>query len=232
MQGEGYRQPTIRSILGGCLLALLVLLPIVFISNTVKLVGAAFVFLPSRLGLLPSAAETEARSLDMSTSPNSLELPSAGPYLVYTDHFELLDITLRLEQSSATPWLRISDPATGAAVPMDYVGRGLMPYDPLFAPGRPVFRFVASRPGNFTAEHMTRDARIVIVPDYTTGREMEILLAAVLQILAVVLVVGAVARGRARERARRIEALLAPGRVSPKDLQRRYAGSEEKAPPR
>ncbi len=226
MMAEGYRAPSIRSIVGGCLLAVLILVPLMFISSVVKWVGAPFLFLPQRLGLLPAATGAEVRSLDLSSSPNQLDLPAAGPYLVYSNNFELLDITLQLENSNATPWLRLSDPSSGASVPIDYVERGLMPYDPVFVPGRPVFRFVASRPGIYTVEHMTRDSQLAIIPDRTTGFEMEMLLAATIQVVLVVLLVGSMARQRARRRAARIEALLAPGRVSPKELQRRRSGSD------
>jgi hypothetical protein len=226
MNAEGYRAPSIRSIVGGCLLALLILAPLLFISTVVKWVGAPFLFLPQSLGLLPAATRAEVRTIDLSTSPNQVDLPAAGPYLVYTDNFELLDVTLQLEQSNATPWLRVSDPSSGAFAPMTYVERGLMPFDPVFVRGRPVFRFVASRPGTYTVEHMTRNSQLAIIPDRTTGYEMQMLLAALVQAALVVWLVGSLVRRRARERAARIEALLAPGRVSPKELQRRHSGGE------
>ena len=226
MTSEDYRPPTIHAIVGGCLLALLVLGSVLLISSAVKLAGAAFLFLPQSLGLLSAATREEVRSLDLSTSPNQLTIPASGPYLVYTDDFKLMEITLSLEQAKATPWMRISDATSGAILPMDYVERGLMPYDPVFVPGRPIFRFVASRPGIYAVEHMTRDSELAIIPDRTTGLELEMLLAAVVQMAVVVLLVGSLVRRRARTRAARIESLLAPGRVSPKELQRRHSAGD------
>ncbi len=112
------------------------------------------------------------------------------------------------------------------SISQEKAGSGGFGYDPVFVPGRPVFRFVASRPGIYTVEHMTRDSQLAIIPDRTTGFEMEMLLAATIQVVLVVLLVGSMARQRARRRAARIEALLAPGRVSPKELQRRRSGSD------
>ena len=231
MAVEDYRPPTIRAMVGGCLLALLVMIPVLFITRAVKLAGVPFLFLPQRFGLLPAASPADVRTLDLSVSPNQLDLPTSGPYLVYTDDFDLLEITLNLEQAKAAPWMRISDPTSGGVLPMDYVERGLMPYDPVFVSGRPVFRFVASRPGVYAVEHMTRDSELAIIPDRATGLEWEMLLAAGVQTAVVVLLGGSLVRRRARNRAARIESLLAPGRVSPKELQRRFsAGGEE--PPR
>jgi hypothetical protein len=102
-----------------------------------------------------------------------------------------------------------------------------MPYDPAFVPGRPVFRFVLGQPGTYQTEHMLRDATVSLVPDRTTGHEMEMLLAAVVQAALVALLIGSVLGRRARARAARIDALLAPGRVSPKELQRHYRRGEE-----
>jgi hypothetical protein len=226
MNAEGYRAPSFRSIAGGCLLALLILAPLLFISTVVKWVGFPFLFLPQRLGLLPAATRADVRTIDLSTSSNQVDLPAAGAYLVYTDSFEILDVTLKLEQSNATPWLRVSDPSTGAVVPLTYVERGLMPFDPVFVPGRPIFRFVAGRPGPYAVEHITRNSRLAVIPDRTTGYEMQMLLAALVQTVLVVWLVGSLVRRRARERASRIEALLAPGRLSPKELQRRHSAGE------
>jgi hypothetical protein len=222
MTTEGYRPPTIRSILGGCLLTLLLLTPLIFVSKTVKLVGVPFLFLPQTLGLLPRVERGDIRVINIASATQVVNFPGAGPYLVYSDNFELLELSLGLELAGAAPWMRITDPETGARVPIDFVERGLMPFDPVFIPGRPVFRFVLSRPGAYQIEHLTRDADVTLVPDTTTGREMEMLLAAVLQAAAVALLVGSVLRRRARSRSARIEALLAPGRVSPKELQQRH----------
>lgn len=229
MNGESYRPPTLRAMVGGCLLTLLVLVPLIFISSTVKYVGLPFLVLPRALGLLPRLTADEVLRLDLTSSPSALEFPAAGAYLVYCDNYDLLDLTLQLENSQALPWLRLTSADSGSSIPMEFVERGLMPYDPIEAPGRPIFRFVVSRPGVYQAEHLRRNAELVVIPDTTTGSEFEMFLAALIQAAALVVVVQWLIQRRRRARAARIAALLAPGQISPKELQRRHA--ERRGPP-
>ncbi len=232
MNGDSYRPPTLRAMAAGCLLTLLVLVPLVFISSTVKYIGLPFLLLPRALGLLPRVPVEDLRPLDLSSSPNDLDLPVAGGYLVYCEDFDLLDLTLQLEQSQDLPWLRVAAVDSGAFVPVAFVERGLMPYDPIEAPGRPIFRFVVPRPGVYRAEHLRRDSVVVVVvPDVTTGAELEMLLAALLQAALLVALVQWLIQRRRRAREARMAALLAPGRLSPKDLQRRHAERQGPRPP-
>jgi hypothetical protein len=70
---------------------------------------------------------------------------------------------------------------------------------------------------------LTREAAVAILPDTTTGAEAEMLLSAVIELAILATVLQWVIGRRRKERADRIEALLAPGRISPKDLQREHA---------
>ena len=106
-----------------------------------------------------------------------------------------------------------------------------MPYDPVVAPGRPIFRFVASRAGRYQVGHLTRNSTVAIVPDYTTGAEKEILLVTLLEVAVLATVVQWIVGRRRRAREARIESLLAPGRVSPKELQARHAEKYGGRPP-
>ena len=231
MTGDAYRPPTLRAMVGGCLLTLLILVPLVFISSAVKYVGLPFLLLPRALGLLPRVTVDEVLRLDLSSSPNDLALPAAGAYLVYCDNYDLLDLTLQLENAHALPWLKLTSADSGSTVPLEFVERGLMPFDPIEAAGRPIFRFAVSRPGVYRAEHLRRDSGVVVIPDYTTGAELEMLLAALIQATVLVALVQWFIQRRRRARAARIASLLAPGQVSPKELQRRHAEKNGPRPP-
>ena len=222
MSEPAYRPPALRSMFGGCLLTLIVLVPLVFISNTVKYVGLPFWVLPQALGLIPKVSAADVRSLDLSSSPSTIELPAPGPYLVYSDNYELLELTLLLEQQQALPWLKLTNVETGATVPTEFVARGLMPYDPVVVPGRPILRFVILDAGVFETTHLTRSSAVYVVPDYTTGAETELFLVALLQLAVIVAMVRWLILRRRQARAERVAQLLAPGSVSPKELQRRH----------
>jgi hypothetical protein len=173
--------------------------------------------LPQALGLIPKISTADVRTLDLTSSPSTIELPAPGPYQVYCDNYELLELTLLLEQQQALPWLKVTNVETGATVPTEFVARGLMPYDPVAVPGRPILRFVTYDAGVFETQHLTRSSAVYVVPDYTTGA-----LVALLQMAVIVAVVRWLLLRRRRARADRVAELLAPGKVSPKELQRRH----------
>ena len=166
----GYPEPpTYRSILLGVLLAILLFLGLFRIGVVAKAVGAMFMWLPEKLGLIEMVYPEDVIEVDIERSPSRAELPASGPYLVYTKNLDLLTINDAVVESDAPPWLSVAS-QDGRAVSVELIERGLIMFDTPFAPGRPVARFGVSEPGTVDITHPRRPDKAFLVPDYITGR--------------------------------------------------------------
>lgn len=170
MNENRYNAPTIRSIVLGILLFVVILLAVGQSSDLVKLIGAPFLFLPAKLGLIGELHREDIVVHDVTRSPSQVSFPRAGQYQVFTGDGDLLHITLLLEGSHAEPWLVITEAATGQALTLEYVSRGLHIYDTPLVDGRPIFTLDVPRAGQYNMIHTARPAKIAFVPDYTTGK--------------------------------------------------------------
>ena len=195
-------QPKLGNIALGILVVVVLVVFLCSASFFVKWTGAAFLVLPRVFGLLDSVRGDEIVTLPMDSSPTAVVFPAPEKYLVYTGDLELLEIAASLQASNATPWLVVQRAATGEAVPVTFVGRGLMPYDDPRAPGRPIMAFEIAQPGTYALSHPRRSLAVSLVPDRTTGKEglMALTLAAQLALLAapILLVFGRPWRERRR----------------------------------
>jgi hypothetical protein len=154
----------------GILLFVAFLLTICTLSEVTKFAGWPFLYLPSRLGILPQAERADTLALPLNKAPSTLEFTRTGRYAVYAIDYDLLQITDMLAEKDAEPWLRLQAP-DGQEIHLNYVRRGLRPYDTPFLQGRPIFSFKIDQPGVYTLIHPARPVSIGLTPDYTTGHE-------------------------------------------------------------
>jgi len=161
--------PSYRSIFVGVLLAVLLLAAVLRIADIVKLAGAALMFVPARLGLVDVVARDQVIQLDFSASPTPVDFVAAGHYLLYTNNYDLLVINDAVLESDAPPWLSATA-ASGDAVELELVERGLIPFDTPLARGRPVARLLIPAGGQYSLVHPRRPTQVHVVPDYITDR--------------------------------------------------------------
>jgi hypothetical protein len=212
---EGYRAPRLRDIGLALIVVVIALVAFLRLGDVMKLTGAAFYWLPVRLGLLRQANASQVWRYDLPTLPEAIDFPAPGRYLIYTGDYDLLVATNALCEKEAPAWLTVFDADTGERAPTHCVTRALRLYDNHLAPGRPVFGVEIARAGLYGLKAPRRPAEIAIVRDYVTGNEGRIaaVFAAELLLLAApfALLYGRPyllrrRSRRARQRARRAEA--------------------------
>lgn len=186
MSHQSYRSPKLTSIMGGILLAILLLIGLCMLGSVVKSIGSAVLFLPAQLGVLSQVRAADVATLDMQHSPSMLAFARPGLYHVYTADLDLLETAAALEASDAEAWLTIRSARSGEEVPVSIVTRGVRPYDTPHAPGRPILSFALRTPGEYILIHPSRPVTVAVVPDYTTGKETTLVLAALAEMALVV----------------------------------------------
>ncbi len=166
-----YRPATVRAILTGVIALMLLCVFSWSLGAVIKWVGAPFLLLPDALGLARQVQRQEIMPFDLNVSPNAVTLPAAGRYAIYIGAVEVLEVTDQIMASGADPWLSVKSLANGRAQPVEFIRRGMAPFDTPFAPGRPVMTFTVPAAGRYELTHMRRLATAAIVPDYVTGQE-------------------------------------------------------------
>jgi len=186
MSHQSYRPPKLTSIIGGIIVAVLLLISMCMLGSVVKALGTAVFYVPARLGLFDQVRAADVVELDMLPSNSVLAFSLPGRYHVYTADLDLLETAAALGVAGAKPWLTILSVRSGEEVPVDYVTRGVRPYDSPHAPGRPVLSFTISTPGEYALRYPSRQTTLAIVPDHTTGRERELTLTAIAEVALLV----------------------------------------------
>ena len=186
MSLQTYSAPRTRSIVLGIIAFGMVVIAILSLSDLTKWVGAAFLFIPGRLGLIQQVTAADVIPVNVSTNPSLVEIPRPGLYSIYTGDRDLLENALDAERTQGAPWANIKFIPTGEKVPVYFVARGLAPYDTPLAKGRPVFSFTIKSAGAYQILHPVSPALIAIVPDYTSGNECAIGAFFILQLAAIV----------------------------------------------
>lgn len=172
MTTKGYRRAGVVQILIGIVIFIILLGTICTLSTLVKRAGNALLYVPGWLGLVHRVTPAEVEELDLTSSPVMARFDHAGAYQVYTSDYDLLNISMLMEEGSAAkPWLKIVPEGSNTSVPIAFVSRGLSPFDSPYAAGRPVLRFELPQPGLYELVFPTRKASIFFVPDEVTGRE-------------------------------------------------------------
>ncbi len=176
---DQYRSPRVYAVLLGMIVFTLLLMVFCFLSETVKYIGAPFLFLPERLGLIEVASREEVVRIEMSSGSTVLDFERPGKYAVYTKDYDLLVITDSLRQANKNilnpedkhAWLTITSVDSGEPTLIGFFYRGLRPFDSPLARGRPILYFEIETPGQYQLQYSSRTAVFYIVPDYTTGKE-------------------------------------------------------------
>ena len=180
-----YRPPSVRAIVVGVFLTLLLCVIGWSLGSVAKLVGSLFLFLPDQLGIVRQVERAEVISFDLTHSPTIVDLPAAGRYAFYIADVDLLTITDQIMETDAAPWLAVKALDGGRTLPVTFIRRGMALYDTPFAAGRPVMSFDAPSAGRYEVSHLARPAVAAIVPDYTSGHETVLLLVYLVQITIV-----------------------------------------------
>jgi hypothetical protein len=189
MTDQNYQPPRIRSIVIGILLFMVLLYSLLTLSGTMKQVGNVFLYIPSQLGLIQRVLPEEVHTIDLrTTSPTVLDFTSPGRYAIYTGDYDLLMLNIL----NGPPWLQVTSQSTREQIPIISIGRGARPYDTPLAAGRPIFAFDITVPGTYEIAYHFRYASIAIVPDYTTGKELVMVLAFIAQIFILLIILGIV----------------------------------------
>jgi hypothetical protein len=180
-----YRPTTMRAIVIGVALLGLLCYVTWSLGSMVKVLGAPFLFLPDKLGIIHQVHRAEVISFQLSQSPMTVTL-AAGRYAVYVADIDLLTATDLLIEAGGPPWLAVKSLDTGQSQPVSFIRRGMAFYDTPLAPGRPIMSFAAPAAGRYQLTQAPRPMKAAIVPDYTSGHETLLLLIYVVQ-LAVIL---------------------------------------------
>lgn len=165
------RSPRYRDIGLALVIGIIALIAFLKLGDLVKQAGALLYFLPARFGLLEQAGRDEVWRYQLNTMPEVISFGEPGRYAIYTGDYDMLTITDALKEAEGASWMTVTAVDTGERIPVEFVKRGLRPYDNHLAPGRPVMTFTIPRSGFYQLEHTTRPAAIGIARDYVTGRE-------------------------------------------------------------
>jgi hypothetical protein len=171
MSAQTYTAPRTRSIILGIAAFLVLVMLILSLGDLTKWVGAAFMFIPARLGLIQQVTAADVIPVDLSTNPTRVEITRPGLYALYAGDRSLLEMALDAESKRGQPWANIKFIPGGEKVPVSFVARGLTLYDTPLAKGRPVFSVTIKSAGTYEIQHPVRPVIIAIVPDLTSGNE-------------------------------------------------------------
>ena len=186
-----YRSPKVYAIIFGVIAFIGLLMIVCFLSEAVKFVGAPFLFLPEKMGLIEVVSREEVLKIEMSSGSTVLNFTRSGKFVVYTKDYDLLIISDSLRDVNANienienihSWLNVQSVDRDETIPVRNINRGLMPFDSPLAQGRPVLNFEINTPGRYELKYSTRQALIYVLPDYTTGKEGIIYLIYVVEFL-------------------------------------------------
>jgi hypothetical protein len=164
-------QPKLRSIAVGILLGVVLVVAICSASSVLKWVGAPLLVVPRVLGILEPVRGNEIVTVPMGSPPTAVTFPRADVYAVYIADVPLLETTNLMTEVDAAPWLVIQRAENGQDIPVEYIDRGLLPFDEARVPGRPVMRFEVPEAGTYVMIHPRRGFNFYLVPDRVTGKE-------------------------------------------------------------
>lgn len=222
-----YKSPTIFAILAGVIVFAILLIAFFTLSQVVKGIGNAFLFLPDKLGIVQTVKRSEIAEVNMSNPPTNLYFEKPGLYTVYTNDYDLLIINDELNKHKMDPWLKITEISSNTPVKVDYVERGLRIYDTPLAKGRPIHTFSIKTPGAYEIGHLTKPALIYFLPDYMTGNEDLITISYLVQLALLAVVGGTFYRRNAKVRAEKIREVKNLKKIKDNDGKQFWRGYQE-----
>jgi len=184
--GQDVKAPGFRALILGLVAAALIFGLFVFLPETVKFVGAPFLFIPEKLGLIEHVSREEIQRVSLLEANPTVRIEKPGRYTVYSG-----DSNLQLAKESAmVPWLKVQIQSSGEMIPVYFVERGLRAYDSPLVRGRPLFVIEAPESGIYQISAGLGDdgaqtvgffglfsrlgdapGMISVVPDTTSGKE-------------------------------------------------------------
>ena len=103
-----YKSPTLRNILVGVLIFFVIVLMFSSLDNLVKTIGRVLMIVPSQMGFYPLPSAGEVIPVNLESNPTDLTLIHAGTYQIFTDDYDLLNITMLIENTQTSPWLVVT----------------------------------------------------------------------------------------------------------------------------
>ena len=83
------KSPTLRNIVVGILIFIVIILMFSSLGNLVKTIGHILMIGPSQIGLYPLTAAGDIVSVDLNSNPTNLTFIHSGPYQVFADDYDL-----------------------------------------------------------------------------------------------------------------------------------------------
>jgi len=183
MSETSYRPTSARAIILG-IIAFIILMSIVCgLSEVLKTVGSPFLFIPQQLNIIPKVTRADVMEYEMRQSPVEVQLQRTGEYAVYTKDIDLLIITDQILAAEGNPWFNLVDLSTGEKLEVQFVNRGLIPFDSALVKGRPVYIFNIQKPGNYQFSFPRRYATIYVLPDNIVGNESTVFVFVIIQLV-------------------------------------------------
>lgn len=167
---DGYHPPRFGVIFLGLFLSAALLVVFLALPMVVKSVGFGLLWLPARLGIVQQVHPQDVITFVMADEPLVVQFPRGGYYVFYVRDPDLLETTDALMELNNPPWLTVLA-ADGSRIPVEFIKRGMLPFDSPFAAGRPVYRFLIPRSGDYTLKMPRKLVETDIVPDVVGGRE-------------------------------------------------------------
>lgn len=204
MQESSYRPSNIRSIILGIIAFTILLLTFCGLSEVIKAAGSPFLILPQQIGAIPKVTRADVQTYSMQDSPVQFNFQRTGEYAVYTNDIDLLMTTDQIIESNGNPWINIIEISNGQKLDVNFVSRGMFPFDSALAKGRPVFIFKITNPGIYQLSFPRRYATIFILPNNTFGYEGRILFFVIVQLLIIAYPIFLILRKMFRKRQAKI----------------------------
>jgi hypothetical protein len=196
--------------------------------ETLKLLGAPFLLLPTVLGVLPAVDADDVHLVVLNTRSPVIQIDAPGRFAMYASDDAMLARANSLADSDVT-WLKLKEVGAVEPVASTVIKRGALIYDPVAVPGRPVMSFTVTKHGRYELVFVRQSGEMHFAPDLVTGRDATILawIAGQVFVLVGVLFIWALPRLRAsRAQARLAAEEASRKRAEAEEFVRRFGGKE------
>lgn len=204
MLKNAYRPTSGRAIILGIIAFIILISIFCGLAGVLKILGAPFMFLPQQFGFIPKVTRADVYSYEMRQSPVNETFDRVGEYAVYTGDIDLLLITDQLLAAEGNPWINVVNTNNGEKIPVDFVRRGLIPFDSPLADGRPVYIFEIKEPGTYQLSFPRRYATVFILPNNIVGYESPILVFTIIQLIILAYPISILIRKMIRKRQQKL----------------------------
>lgn len=205
MSADSYRPSSIRAIVLGIIAFIIILSIFCGLAEVIKSVGAPFLILPEKLGWIPDVSRDDVVTVNMENKAIQINFDRTGDFVVYAYNYDLLVMTDELAKANAIPWMKIENTQSGQQIAVDYIQRGLTPFDSSNARGRPIFHFIVPEKGNYRISYPSRQVLLYFLPDQVTGNMGIILFCFVIQVIILAIPVGTFFNARRKKQKAKLD---------------------------